>query len=79
MTHSDVLDPTLRSMYAKELLTIRRVCWNLNKSPRHDDFFYATVMGIDTVFRRMQFYLCTDVTLEKYLEIPLATRRNIAN
>lgn len=76
MTHADITDPTLRAMYAKELLSIRRAMWNLNLT-RNDIWANGLLVGTDTVFRRMQFYLCTDVTLESYLAIPLARRRGV--
>jgi len=78
MTHADITDKTLRSMYAKELLVIRRVCWNLNTFPKRDDYFSGAMMGIDTIFRRMQFFLLSDVTLERYMAIPLMARREVA-
>lgn len=76
MTHADIADKTLRLLYAKELLTIRRVCWNLGKS-KNDEWIHGLMIGTDTVFRRMQLFLCTDITLERYLEIPLLERRNM--
>ena len=74
MTHADITDKTLRAMYAKELLTIRRAAWNLNLT-KNDVWVHGLLVGTDTVFRRMQFYLCTNVTLEAYLKIPIAPRR----
>ena len=77
MTHPDITDKTLRSMYAKELFVIRRVCWNMNTSPKKSDFFWGNVVGIDTIFRRMQFFLCTDVTLKQYMDIAIVKRNSI--
>ena len=76
MTNAAITARTLRAMYAKELLTIRRAAWNLNLT-KNDVWVHGLLVGTDTVFRRMQFYLCTNVTLEAYLKIPLAPRRKV--
>ena len=76
MTHADITDKTLRAMYAKELLTIRRAAWNLSLT-KNDVWVHGLLVGTDTVFRRMQLFLCTGITLEEYLKIPLAPRRKV--
>lgn len=58
-THRDIKHSALRTMLARELLALRHVCHKDTTGIMNPDYVFGIRMGLDTAYRRTQYWLDT--------------------